>query len=279
MGVSFSSAAAGSTEGRNVTNGAVGVTHVRPQVGRTLHSIDVGFRAEALDYQGDSRLWCRPFLTTLERRRRSRKSRRLTMRLHGSAFICTTLGLALAACSSGGGSTSSTTAGSVAGSGSAAGSSSGGPTSSGSASGSGPTSSGTGGAASSSGGASSTGGVPVFVDGGYVFCSMAFAADAGPDGDGGPANWLCPPGTYVCDLSGNIGNCFQCQSDSDCANPGLPTYDPARPHCDLTSGVPGYQSHCQQCTKNADCTGNPAGSFCDSSPTYPANASQPPIVD
>ena len=131
---------------------------------------------------------------------------------------------------------------------------------------------------STSAGASSSGstGAPnspsPFVDGGYVFCALPSAPDAGPFGDGGPAAWLCQPGATFCDLGGDIGNCFQCRSDGDCANPSLPSYDPRRPYCDLRSGVPGYQGFCQQCLDNADCAGNPAGPLCDLNPDYPSGA-------
>ncbi len=117
---------------------------------------------------------------------------------------------------------------------------------------------------------SSTGGVPSpWVDGGYVDCSLPFGA-------AGSAYWMCQPGTYVCDV-GVPGVCFQCQSDQDCANQGLPTYDPNRPHCDLDSGVPGYQNFCQQCVGNADCVSNPAGSLCDLNPNYPPGIQVPSI--
>ncbi len=111
--------------------------------------------------------------------------------------------------------------------------------------------------------------MPPFVDGGYVFCAALV--------DGGSAHWMCQPGTYLCDLSGNPGNCFQCVSDSDCADQSLPTYDPNRPHCDVQSGVPGYQNFCQQCTGNADCTSNPAGPLCDLNPSYPPDSLQTSI--
>ena len=123
------------------------------------------------------------------------------------------------------------------------------------------------------------------VDGGYVFCALPSAADAGPDGDGGPASWMCTPGTYLCDVSGNLGNCFQCLSDTDCTNRALPTYDQRRPYCDLHSGIPGYQNFCQECLDSAQCAGNPAGPFCDTDPNYPPSgdpfapygSSEPPI--
>ena len=127
-------------------------------------------------------------------------------------------------------------------------------------------------------GGSSTGARIALDDGGYVYCMQPSAADAGPDGDGGPAAWMCRPGTYFCDYGGDIGNCFQCQSDTDCADQNLPTYDPNRPHCDVSSGVDGYQGYCQQCADNTDCTGNAAGSFCDLSPSYLFGALEPPIV-
>jgi len=169
---------------------------------------------------------------------------------------------------------SSSTAGNVGTSaGVAAGSSSGG-SGPGTGTGSGSTS----GSATSGGATTGTasGGSP-FVDGGYVYCSLPNAADAGPNGDGGAARWMCQPGTYFCDLSGNLGNCFQCRSDADCADQGLPTYDPLRPRCDLDSGIAGYEDLCQECLRNADCAGNPYGSLCDTNPTYPPNALEPPI--
>ena len=107
------------------------------------------------------------------------------------------------------------------------------------------------------------------MDGGYVFCELPAASDAGPNGDGGVANWLCDPGTYFCDLGGDIGNCFQCRSDADCAHRFAPTYEPGRPHCDLTSGIAGYQGFCQECLANSDCSGNAGGRFCDLNPTIP----------
>jgi len=164
--------------------------------------------------------------------------------------------------------------------GGATGSSSGGTTQS-SASGTGSTSA-TGGGASATGTTGTTTGATIaspFVDGGYVFCSLPNAADAGPNGDGGLAQWMCQPGTYFCDLSGNIGNCFQCRSDADCADQVLSTYDPSRQRCDLDSGIPGYQNFCVQCLQSPDCVGNPAGSLCDFNPTYPPFEFQPSIVD
>ena len=117
------------------------------------------------------------------------------------------------------------------------------------------------------------------MDGGYVFCFLASASDAGPNGDGGSATWECQAGTYFCDQSGDLGNCSQCRSDADCADQTLPTYDPLRPRCDLDSGVAGYQDFCQECLRNADCAGNSAGSLCDTNPTYPFSALEPPIED
>src|ERR1700722_16290761 len=107
---------------------------------------------------------------------------------------------------------------------------------------SGGTSSGSIGFAGSSTGAP----LPPFIDGGYVFCAVADSPLGGPFDDGGPANWMCTPGTYFCDLVDPPGNCFQCRSDADCANSGLPTYDATRPRCDLLSGVPGFQNFCQE---------------------------------
>ncbi len=135
---------------------------------------------------------------------------------------------------------------------------------------------------STSGGASTSGGTSggiTFADGGYVSCSLPFAPYAGPEGGGGPAHWVCQPGTYTCDVSGNIGQCFQCQSDHDCANPELPTYDPKRPHCDVSSGVSGYQNFCQECVANSDCSTSSEGKYCDLNPAFPIGSSQPPIVN
>ena len=121
-------------------------------------------------------------------------------------------------------------------------------------------------ASSGSSGGSTTG--TAYVDGGFVFCTV-------PDGgNGNPVGWLCPAGTYLCDLSGNTGNCFQCRSDADCRDQNLPTYDPRRSRCDLDSGIPGYQGFCQQCLGNADCDGNSAGAICDVSPSYPLDTIQ-----
>jgi hypothetical protein len=146
-------------------------------------------------------------------------------------------------------------------SGSSVGASSSGGTTSGTASSSTGTSTGSGtgtGVSSSTGGASSTGTPPSpLIDGGYVFCLSA-SADAG---------WLCRPGTYLCDLNAKPGSCFQCLSDSDCANRDLPTYDSRRQRCDLSSGVPGYQNFCQECTSDADCASDPAAPFCDLNPS------------
>ena len=140
----------------------------------------------------------------------------------------------------------------------------------------------TGGTGFATTGGSSTGAARApFVDGGYVSCSMALAADAGPDGDGGPAFWICEPGTYTCDLSGNIGACFQCMSDQDC-KPGPPAADlRSRPPALAisASGVAGYQNFCQQCIGDSDCAINPAGKYCDLNPTYPAGSTQPPIEE
>ncbi len=135
------------------------------------------------------------------------------------------------------------------------------------ASSSGATSAGTGTGGGTTGGstAGTTGtstGSPYW-DGGYVHCSLPFAADGGMDGHGGPATWLCAPGTYFCDMIGNLGNCFQCLSNADCANQAQPTYDPARQRCDLDSGILGYENHCEACLTSADCSGSPAGPFCD----------------
>ncbi len=129
---------------------------------------------------------------------------------------------------------------------------------------------------SSSAGPSSTGGgttstpLPPIVDGGYVFCTSKVRAD------GGAVSWMCIPGTYLCNLA-HAGSCFQCDSDADCANRALPTYDPNRLRCDLTSGIPGYDHSCQQCLSGADCAGNPAGPFCDTTPSYPPKWFEPPI--
>ncbi len=110
-----------------------------------------------------------------------------------------------------------------------------------------------------------------------MFCSLPDAADAGSNGDGGLAQWMCRPGTYFCDRTGDLGDCFQCRSDSDCADQSLPTYDPLRPRCDLDSGIAGYVNFCQECLSNADCAANPAGSLCDANPAYPPSALEPPI--
>ena len=174
--------------------------------------------------------------------------------------------------SSGGTQISSGAGGSTGG---ATGSSSGGTTQA-TASGTGSTSGASGGGPTGGTSGSSTG--SPFADGGYVFCLLAGAADAGPNGDGGTAIWMCRPGTYFCDLSGDLGNCTQCRSDRDCANQDLPTYDPLRPRCDLDSGVDGYQDFCQECLSDSDCAGSRAGAFCDLSPTYPPNGLEPPIV-
>ncbi len=127
-----------------------------------------------------------------------------------------------------------------------------------------------GGSGSGSGGSSTGSPASPYVDGGYVFCSL-------PNADGGPARWLCQPGTYFCDPSGNPGTCFQCRSDADCADRSLPTYDPLRPRCDLDSGLGGYQGFCQECLDNADCAGSPAGMLCDLNPAYPPNGLEPPV--
>jgi len=141
------------------------------------------------------------------------------------------------------------------------------------------------GGGTSSGGAGSTSGLSSggsstgFADGGYVFCTVP-----------GLPTWLCTPGTYFCD-SDDAGVCFQCLSDADCADRGRPTYDPMRPHCDLHSGVTGYQNFCQVCLVSADCADNPSGPLCDISPNYPPapiyqgsspygySSTEPPIVD
>ncbi len=116
----------------------------------------------------------------------------------------------------------------------------------------------------SSGGASSTGTstgdrAPDFIDGGYVFCRAEVVTDAGD----AQATWMCPPGTYFCE---SPGSCAQCRADADCADDRLPTYEPSRNHCDLDSGVAGYQSFCQRCVGNADCAPNPVDSQCDMDP-------------
>lgn len=137
-------------------------------------------------------------------------------------------------------------------------------------------------AASSSGGSGTTGGTagtppPPIIDGGYVFCFVSDSPVGGPDRDGGAVSWMCEPGTYLCDLQGPPGNCFQCLSDSDCANRGLPTYDRNRPRCDLASGVSGYQNFCVECVGNDDCAGNRADPFCDlAAPLYSEVDAPPP---
>ncbi len=206
------------------------------------------------------------------------------MRFTGEALIRSTVlvCLTIAGCSGSGGESTtglppSSAAASSGGAAASSGSGGGSTTQSlGTATGEAPsTSSGTGGMGS---GGSSTGAPPIaFVDGGYVSCSLAFAPDAGADGGGGPAHWDCRPGTYTCDPSGDIGQCFQCLSDQDCANQRLPTYDPRRPHCDLNSGIVGYQNFCQECVADSNCSGNPAGRYCELSSTYPTGSSQPPI--
>jgi hypothetical protein len=147
-------------------------------------------------------------------------------------------------------------------------SSTGGNTSSGSSSGGAAA----GGNSSGSSGGTSGGMSLSFPDGGFVFCTSPNGADGG-----GPVSWMCLPGTYLCDRS-DPGNCFQCQSDADCANQSVPTYDPRRPRCDLQSGVSGYQSFCQQCVANSDCSGNPAGPWCDLSTVIPFGALEPSIA-
>jgi len=166
--------------------------------------------------------------------------------------------------------TSSSSAGSSAGS--PTGSAATGGESTGTASG-GNGSSSSGGSSTSSGGRIGTtgGSLPPLIDGGYVFCNVASA-------DGGPASWLCEPGTYFCDVNGNLGTCYQCLSDADCTNQVFPTYDPRRPYCDLGSGLAGRQNFCQECTSDSDCDGNPAGPFCDLNANYPPDSLQPPIV-
>jgi len=117
-------------------------------------------------------------------------------------------------------------------------------------------------AGATSGGSSGTSGgttggdTTTITDAGYAFCLSP------NDADGGPAEWLCDPGTYFCEFN-ELGKCAQCRSDSDCANQAFPTYDPSRPRCDLHSGVFGYQGYCQECLDNADCAGNPAGLLCN----------------
>ena len=94
-----------------------------------------------------------------------------------------------------------------------------------------------------------------------MFCSEDVATDAGQS----RVRWMCPPGTYIC-LS--PGRCAQCLSDSDCANGDLPTYEPSRQHCDLDSGVPGYQNFCQVCVQNADCADAGIDDQCDLNPSF-----------
>ena len=99
--------------------------------------------------------------------------------------------------------------------------------------------------------------------------STAATSFARRPGAGGPVSWMCQPGTYFCDPGGDGGNCFRCRTDADCANRALPTYDPARPRCDLDSGVGGHQNFCQQCLDDADCSANQAGPDCDLELTDP----------
>ncbi len=124
----------------------------------------------------------------------------------------------------------------------------------------GSTSAGMGGGSGSTSAGTGTGGRTVpFIDGGYVFCTAEVTVDGGQS----QARWMCPPGTYFC-LS--PGNCAQCLSDSDCSNEDLPTYGPTRQHCDLDSGVAGYQGFCQPCVRNADCAAAGVDNQCDLDP-------------
>ncbi len=134
-----------------------------------------------------------------------------------------------------------------------------GASSGGQGSGSGSSGLASGGSGTGSSGTGAAGNGGMLIDAGYVFCATPQGADAGFSG------WLCQPGTYLCDLD-KPGTCFQCQNDGDCANPDLPTYDPNKFHCDLDSGVPGYQNFCQQCLEDFECTGNAAGAYCDTNP-------------
>ncbi len=125
-------------------------------------------------------------------------------------------------------------------------------------------------AALTTGGTGSSGALPSpFADGGFVFCALPPSADAGP------SHWLCQPGTYFCEQP---DNCSQCRSDADCRNASLPTFDPDRSHCDLDSGITGYQGFCQECLANADCAGKHVGTLCDLNSTYSPEAIEPSIV-
>ncbi len=173
-------------------------------------------------------------------------------------------GIGASSSQTGSGASAGTSAGSeagTAGSGSAGSGTGGGPATGGSGLGSS-----TGSSSGASVGTGTSTGTP-FPDGGYVFCTVP-----------GIPTWLCTPGTYLCDAD-DAGVCFQCLSDADCADRGRPTYDPKRPHCDLHSGVAGYQNFCQECLASADCANNPRGQLCDISPTYPPNAIEPPILN
>ena len=109
---------------------------------------------------------------------------------------------------------------------------------------------------------------PIYIDGGYVRCEASVLTDAGQEA----LAWECRPGTYFCATDGTR-TCAQCLSDSDCTNYDLPTFDPNRPYCDLSSGVSGYQGFCQQCLISGHCAGSPATPTCDLDP----NDWSPPI--
>jgi len=126
----------------------------------------------------------------------------------------------------------------------------------------GGTSSGSGTTGTSAGSSTGRPPPPVYVDGGYVRCELSVLTDGGTEA----LTWECRPGTYFCATDGTM-TCAECLSDSDCANDDLPTFDPMRPHCDVSSGVGGYQGFCQQCLISDNCTGNPAGPYCDLNPS------------
>ncbi len=138
--------------------------------------------------------------------------------------------------------------------------------------------------------------LPVCLAGKCVVCAVSFVADAGAQGDAGPArcprataphcntqgalagrctecgdgeNALCVLNKPFCDPS--FGICAGCNGDRG-TKATVPCPDVANPYCKLSGTEQGI---CGRCTSEADCASGHAGTHCD----IVAGACTMPVID